>query len=87
MIQIDRNIARQFKEGEITTKDLADYLLRTYPASEIALALAETFAFDMTFKPIAITQEEFDRHFRIKGVRPDGTPENRGTYKRKDRDI
>lgn len=83
MIQIDRNIARQYKEGEISTKGLADYLLRTYPASEIALALAETMTFD--FRPIAITQEEFDRHFRIKGTRADGTPENRG--KRRDKTI
>lgn len=86
MIQIDRNIARRYKEGELSTKDLADYLLRTYPASEIALALAETFAFEDAFKPIAITQEEFNLHFRIKGVRADGTPENRGK-RRKDRDI
>ena len=81
MIQIDRQIYRQYKDGEISTKEVADYLLRTYPVTEIALALAETLDFD--FKPITITQEEFSRHFRIRGVKPDGTPENRG--KRKDR--
>jgi hypothetical protein len=81
MIQIDRNICKKYKDGELSTKDVADYLLRTYPVTEIALALAETMGFD--FKPITITQEEFSRHFRIRGVKPDGTPENRG--KRKDK--
>lgn len=85
MIQIDRNIYKQYKEGEISQKQLADYLLRTFPASEIALALAETL--DIDIKPIAISQQEFDLHFRIKGIRADGTPENRGTYKRRDRDF
>ncbi len=81
MLSIDRQIYRQYKDGEISTKEVADYLLRTYPVTEIALALAETLDFD--YKPITITQEEFSRHFRIRGVKPDGTPENRG--KRKDR--
>ena len=80
-MSIDRQIYRQYKDGEISTKEVADYLLRTYPVTEIALALAETLDFD--YKPITITQEEFSRHFRIRGVKPDGTPENRG--KRKDR--
>ena len=81
MIQIDRQIYRQYKDGEISAKEVADYLLRTYPVTEIALALAETLDFD--FKPITISQQEFDLHFRIRGIKPDGTPENRG--KRKDR--
>ena len=85
MITIDRQLYKQYKDGEISRKELADYLIRTFPASEIALALVETLDFDI--KPIAITQEEFNIHFRIKGTRADGTPENRGTYKRKDRDI
>ena len=85
MISIDRQTYKQYKDGEISAKEVADYLLRTFPASEIALALVETLDFDI--KPITITQEEFNLHFRIKGVRADGTPENRVTYKRKDRDF
>lgn len=81
MLSIDRQIYKQYKDGEISVKEVADYLLRTYPVTEIALALAETLDFD--FKPITITQEEFNLHFRIRGIKPDGTPENRG--KRKDR--
>ena len=83
MIQIDRQIYRQYKDGEISTKEVADYLLRTFPASEIALALAETLDFE--YKPITITQEEFNLHFRIRGIKADGTPENRG--KRRDKTM
>lgn len=78
MIQLDRNIYKQYKDGEISVKQVADYLLRTYPVTDIALALAETLEFEAEYKPIAVTQEEFSRHFRIIGVKPDGTPENRG---------
>lgn len=83
MIQIDRNIYKQYKDGEISVKQVADYLLRTYPVTEIALALAETLDFD--FKPITISKEEFELHFRIRGIKPDGTPENRG--KRRDKTM
>lgn len=80
MISIDRNIYRQYKDGEISTKEVADYLLRTYPVTEIALALAETL--DIDIKPITISQEEFNLHFRIRGIKPDGTPEYRGRTKK-----
>ena len=83
MISIDRQVYRRYKDGEISTKEVADYLLRTYPVTEIALALAETLDFD--YKPITITQEEFALHFRIRGIKPDGTPENRG--KRRDKTM
>lgn len=83
MIQIDRALYRQYKDGEISVKQVADYLLRTYPVTDIALALAETLDFD--FKPITISKEEFELHFRIRGIKPDGTPENRG--KRRDKTM
>lgn len=76
MIAIDRQIYKRYKDGEISVKQVADYLLRTYPVTEIALALAETLDFD--FKPITLTQEEFNQHFRIRGIKPDGTEEKRG---------
>ena len=78
MISIDRATARKLANGEISTQDLADIFIKTYPAMEIALALAETYEYELDSRPIVISQEEFSRHFRIKGVRPDGTPENRG---------
>ena len=83
MLSIDRQIYKQYKDGEISVKQVADYLLRTYPVTDIALALAETLDFD--FKPITISKEEFELHFRIRGIKPDGTPENRG--KRRDKTM
>lgn len=83
MITIDRQIYRQAKSGEMSKEQLANYLLKTFPVYEIALALAETL--DIDYKPIAITQEEFNLHFRIRGIKPDGTPENRG--KRRDKTM
>lgn len=83
MIQIDRTTYRQAKSGEMTKEQLANYLLKTFPVYEIALALAETLDYDI--KPITLTQEEFNLHFRIRGIKADGTPENRG--KRRDKTM
>ncbi len=80
MIQIDRNIAKKYRDGEIDIKDIANYLITTFPVMDIAISLAETFDFEET-KPIVISQEEFEKHFRIRGVRPDGTEERRGRRK------
>jgi len=77
MLAIDRQIYKQAKTGEITIEELGNYLLRNFPASEIALALAETIQYEEP-KPITITKEEFEQHFRIRGVKPDGTIESRG---------
>ena len=81
MIALDRNIYRQAKSGEMSLKALADYLLRAYPAAEIAQSLAEIIIEYQEPKPIAITRAEFESHFRIQGVRADGTEETRGRRK------
>lgn len=78
MITIERQIIKRYKDGDISTKDLADYLLRTYPVTEISLALAEIIGYEADFKPIIITPEEFNQHFRLRGTKPDGSPETRG---------
>lgn len=85
MIQVDRLWYKRYKDGEISKEEFADYLLRTFPAKDIAVALVGTLDYDL--RPIAITQDEFNRHFRIKGIKADGTPENRGSHKRKDQDL
>lgn len=81
MIQLDRTIWKQAKSGEMSLDALAEYLLKTYPVYEIARSLAETIQYEEP-KPIILTKEEFAQHFRIRGIRPDGTEETRG--KRKD---
>lgn len=75
-IYIDREIMRKYKEGYMTKEDLADYLLKTFPAKDIALSLVNTLDYD--YKPIAISLEDFNNHFRIKGTKLDGSPESRG---------
>lgn len=80
MISLERNIYRMAKTGEMTLEQLADYLLKTYPVYEIALSLAETIQYEPV-KPITISREEFEAHFRIRGVKSDGSEEKRGRPK------
>ena len=80
MIALDRNIYRQAKTGEMSLERLAEYLLKNYPVYEIALSLAETINYEEP-KPIAISREEFEAHFRIRGVKSDGSEEKRGRPK------
>lgn len=88
MIQIDRSLYKRFKDGEISVAEFADYLLKNHNAYEIALAFAEAAWIEVNVKPITITQEEFDAHFRIRGQRMvDGnyTVENRGRKPKSDK--
>lgn len=80
MIQLDRTVWKQAKSGEMSLDALAEYLLKTYPVYEIARSLAETIQYEEP-KPILLTKAEFDAHFRIRGIRPDGTEETRGRRK------
>ena len=77
MISLEREIYRKAKTGEMSLEALADYLMKHYPVYEIAMSLAETINYEAP-KPITITREEFEQHFRIRGVRADGSSENRG---------
>ena len=77
MIQLPRNIYLEAKSGAMSTERLADYLMKNYPVYEIALALAETINYNEP-KPIAISREEFEAHFRIRGVKDNGEAELRG---------
>lgn len=77
MIAIDRQIYKQAKTGEITLEQLANYMLRNFPVYDIALSLAETINFEV-YKPITISKEEFEQHFRIRGIRENGDAELRG---------
>lgn len=86
MLSIDRTIYKQAKSGELSIEGLTEYLLRNFSVYEIAKSLAETIQYEEP-RPIILTQEEFSAHFRIRGIRPDGTVENRGRRKDKTTDI
>lgn len=77
MISLERAVYAQAKSGQMSLDALAEYLLKTYPVYDIAMSLAETINYEAP-KPITITREEFEQHFRIRGVRADGSSENRG---------
>ena len=77
MISIDRETYKRYKTGQLSLEALTQYLIRNYSIYDIAHSLAETIDYEAP-KPIALSQEEFEAHFRIKGIKPDGTPETRG---------
>lgn len=86
MINIDSVVLRRYKTGDITKEQFINYLIRAFSSIDIAESLAELIETDFT--PIALTREQFERHFRIKGTRADGTPDGRGLSRhKKDRDI
>ena len=65
------------EEGLESLDKLTEYLIRNFSIYDIAHSLAETIDYEEP-KPIVLTKEEFSRHFRIRGIKPDGTPELRG---------
>lgn len=80
MIELTRQTILQLRHGALTKEDLQKQLLN-YPMSEIvetcAALLMET-GIQSTPTKITITQEQFDAHFRIAGLKEDGTKETRG---------
>ena len=63
--------------------EAAQYLTNNYPVTHIAEALADFLLSDgAQMKPIVISMEEFDAHFRIKGVTSDNQVERRGRPKK-----
>lgn len=66
-------------------EEVIDYLTKTLTSPELAEQLVLSIAKlqELENRPVVrISQEEFDANFRIIGLKKDGTPENRGTYKR-----
>ena len=80
----DNNIAKRLKEGLIPAEELAKYLLDTYPTPVLAKELAECLIGQQASKPMLITMEEFQAHFRVKGTKwVDGqmVPDGRGSLR------
>ena len=84
---IDAELTKQLKAGICNPKELARYLLNNYPATQLAEALAEELIESHVAKPIVLSEQEFNYHFRIRGMRlVDGKweKEPRGQYRKKD---
>ena len=76
---------KDIKAGVVNATGVANYLLRTVTANELANALADYLIEDVlgnSFTPILITEEMFKQHIRIKGWKDidgfTGTKETRG---------
>lgn len=65
---------------QIGRHDLINFMMMNYPMNTLMEMLAEYVLEDVTntAQPIVMTQEQFNAHFRIRNVRPDGTTETRG---------
>lgn len=85
MFLLDKALASAVKTGQVTKRELVNDLLRNNNIMELAEKLADyVIAEEEPPRPITVSQEEFDRItslFRIRGLRADGTYENRGKKK------
>ena len=64
-------------------KDVITYLADEVTFTELARDYYKLYlrynGEDKEITPLRISKEEFQKHFRIKGYRSDGTPEGRGS--------
>ena len=68
---------------DVPIEDIINYLAANLTSTELTEELAATLKENRKLKEsipqmVRITQEDFNKHFRIIGTRPDGTKENRG---------
>ena len=79
---IDKSIDALIRQG-VSTEDIVDYLAANLTTKEMTEELAKSLQENQRLKddmPVVmrITQSDFDKHFRIIGVRSDGKEETRG---------
>lgn len=81
MIQIkDKQLLKEINDGIAEQRDIVHYLLKNYTVYDIAEALAEVIATNPNGDSrITLTADEFFAHFKIRGYKPDGTLERRGS--------
>lgn len=79
---VDKALISAVRTGQRTKRELVNDLLRNNNVMELAEALADyVINEEEPTRPITVSQEEYDRIvnlFRIRGLRTDGTYENRG---------
>lgn len=79
---IDKAIDNLIKE-DVPIEDIVSFIAAHLTTSEVTEELAITLKENRRLKDrippmVRITQEDFNRHFRIIGTRTDGTKEKRG---------
>lgn len=78
MITIDAKLKKEIKDGDITR--LTAYLMKTYPVFDIAESLADALMNSTAPAKITLSIEDFLTHFKLRGIKEDGTIENRGQF-------
>lgn len=71
-------IVSNIRNGEATVEMIEKYLMENHPITDIVRSLAEYLKDDSGYKPIIISQQQFEKHFRLTGIRSDGSQETRG---------
>lgn len=84
---VDKAIDALVKQG-VATQDIVDFLNTNLTTKEMSEELARTLQENQRLRdemPVVmrISQQQFNKHFRIIGKRVDGTDETRGRYKSK----
>ena len=68
-MNVDNEIIRSLRAGTIDEERLARYLLENFTAVQMANELANMLITEQARKPIVITKEALEQHFRIQGFR------------------
>lgn len=81
MFLLDKALASAVRSGQADRRELVQDLLRNNNVITLAERLADYVITYEEPRPIVVSQEEYDRIvslFKIRGLRQDGTIENRG---------
>ena len=84
---LDNEIVRNLRAGTIDEERLARYLLENFTAIQLAQELSNMLITEQGRKPVVLSKEQFEQHFRITGYRfINGTweKEPRGKVKKED---
>ena len=77
-LEVKKSLLRRMNGKMVSVDEMTDYILNNLPVKQIAETLSFMLFETEVVKPIAITQEEFEKHFRIRGITADNQVERRG---------
>lgn len=67
------------RKQEMSNEEFTMFLLNNYPAGQLAELVTDLLNEQPEeLKPIVISQEEFEQHFKIRGITADNKIEKRG---------
>lgn len=85
-MNIDPTLLKDLRAGVVNPAELERWLLTNVPVPQLVHELAELLIQEQVSKPIILTKEQFNAHFRVQGYRVvDGklVEEARGNYSKK----